>query len=208
MNWPLWGSPYVSKSSARGVVFWLLECPQTSSRPIQTQAAKARTPEKETFQVSTYVRCAADQTRLVSTHCALSAWKTRCRTRLTFIAGTAPRAGNAAERISCVSSHCADSAWKQAASRQRASPTTTRRIAATSPRSGWVRSAACVLIATTGSTPPMPRAHRSARTARLPTRTIRGTGQGKGVYSLGRVLINAQIAAGYALTGMSRPLLN
>ena len=42
-------------------------------------------------------------------------------------------------------------------------------------RSSSVRSAACAPTATMGSTGIMPRAHRSARTAPLPTRTIRGT---------------------------------
>src|SRR5262249_28698439 len=41
-------------------------------------------------------------------------------------------------------------------------------------RSGSASSAACAPIVTTDSTAPIARAHRSVRTARLPTRTIRG----------------------------------
>ena len=47
-------------------------------------------------------------------------------------------------------------------------------------------SAACAPTATTGSTAPIARVPRSARMARLPTQTIRGTGQAKAVYSLTR----------------------
>jgi len=77
------------------------------------------------------------------------------------------------------SSRCVGSAWKPGASRQRPSPTTSRRIEAISPRLGWANFARCAPTATTGSTVPIARAHPSARTAPLPTRTTPGTGQAR-----------------------------
>ena len=108
-----------------------------------------------------------------------------CTVRLPTV-GTALRAGNAAELISLWSSRCAGCAWRQAASLQRPSLTTTRRIEGTTTHSGSARSAAYAPNATTGSTPTMARARRCARMAPLPTRTTTGTGQAKGVSSLTR----------------------
>ena len=137
-----------------------------------------------------WLRYAVNQTRLVSTLRA-RADIPRCRTVRLPTGGIAPLAGNAAERISCISSRYAGCAWRQAASCQRPSPTTSRRIEGTTTHSGSASSAACVLSVITGLMRTMPRAPRSARTAPLPTLITPGTGQAKGVYSLTRTLQRA-----------------
>ena len=98
----------------------------------------------------------------------------RCRTVRLPTVGIALLAGNAAERISCVSSRFASFACKRATSRQRPSPTTSRRIEGTTTHSGSVRSAAYAPTAITGSTGTMPRARRCARMARPAIRTTHG----------------------------------